>query len=149
MHDWNPNYIIEVSETSVEIPGEIEFKSKQAVDYLLERARQTGNYKKHYYPQNSQLKVFLNGGSMLSYNIETKKVLLETIKKRPFFHSINFLHYNPGKLWKWFSDVFAACLILITISGTIILKGKNGIKQRGWILILAGIALPLIIFFLY
>ncbi len=148
-NDWNPNYIIEISETNIPLPPGFELHSAEALDYLLERTGQTAWYKKHYYPSEGGLKVFLQGGSALTYNPETGIALLEQLKKRPVFHSINFLHYNPGNAWKWFSDIFCVCLILTTISGAIILKGKNGIKGRGWVLILAGIVIPVLFFFIY
>ncbi len=148
-NDWNPNYIIEISESSIPLPPDIELNSAEALNYILDRTDQTASYKKHYFPSEGGLKVFLQGGSVLTYNFETGIALLEQLKKRPIFHSINFLHYNPGNAWKWFSDIFCVCLILITISGAIILKGKNGIKGRGWVLILAGIIVPVFLFFIY
>ncbi len=148
-NDWNPNYIIELKETSIELPSNIDFKSKEALTILLQKTEQSKNYKKHYYPNNNQIKVFLHEGAILTYNKNSQKALLESLKKRPLFYSINYLHYNPGNLWKWFSDIFSVCLILLTITGAIILKGKNGIKQRGWVLIFIGIIIPLIFFFIY
>jgi hypothetical protein len=59
------------------------------------------------------------------------------------------LHYNPGNLWKWFSDIFSVALIVLGISGLFILKGKNGIKHRGAWLTIAGIIIPLILLFMY
>lgn len=148
-NDWNPNYIIEISKSAMPLPPGFELKSTEVLNYLLDRTGQTASYKKHYYPSEGGIKVFLQGGSLLTYNPETEVVLLEQLKKRPLFHAINFLHYNPGNAWKWFSDIFCVCLILVTISGTIILKGKNGIKGRGWLLILAGIIIPVVFFFIY
>ncbi len=148
-NDWNPNYSIEITESAINLPSQMAFKSEEALNYLLKATEQSEVYKKHYYPSPTKIKVFLKEGSLLTYNSETKKALLEQLKKRPLFHSINFLHYNPGVIWKWFSDIFAFCLILITISGVIILKGKNGIKGRGWVLILVGIIAPILLFFIY
>lgn len=48
-----------------------------------------------------------------------------------------------------FSDIFAACLIVITITGLVMVKGKKGLWGRGGIELSVGIAIPLLfIFFL-
>jgi hypothetical protein len=57
------------------------------------------------------------------------------------------LHYNPGKWWTWFADIFAVSLIIITLTGLVMLKGKHGLWGRGGIELLIGIAIPLILLF--
>jgi hypothetical protein len=71
--------------------------------------------------------------------------VLEKIQRRQFFSQINFLHYNNARSW-WtgFSDIFAVSLIVITITGLFIVKGKNGIRQRGIIILISGLILPLL-----
>ena len=75
---------------------------------------------------------------------EKKEARIETLSRRAVFHTVNWLHYNPNDYWKWFSDIFAVALIILAISGMFILRGKNGLKWRGTILITTGILLPLI-----
>jgi len=43
------------------------------------------------------------------------------------------LHYNPNKIWTWFSDVFAGALILFALTSLFMVKGKKGIMGRGGI----------------
>ncbi len=148
-HDWNPNYIIKRLEYKYAPVNGEEIKSQTLVNSLLSLSNTTDEYKKHYYPDKENIRIFLRSGSVLSWSASTQVLTYEQIKKRPLFSSINFLHYNPGKLWKYFSDLFAVGLIIITVSGVIILKGKNGIKYRGAILISLGIIIPIVFFFLY
>ena len=54
------------------------------------------------------------------------------------------LHYNPGRWWTTFSDVFAVCLILITLTGLVMVKGKKGLIGRGGILFIIGIVIPVL-----
>ena len=82
-------------------------------------------------------------------DLETGNGTIEKIKRRPIFHAVNYLHYNPGKWWTLFSDVFAGALILIAITGLFILKGKNGITRRGAILTIVGIVIPIIYLILF
>lgn len=143
INDWNPNYAISVREFDAEIPGQVQMIDKETVINMLTGVGEQNNYKKHYFPRNDQLKVFLDGGNVV-VDLKTGSGYIEKIKRRPVFHLVNFLHYNPGKWFTLFSDIFAGALIVLAISGLFILKGKNGIKRRGAILTVVGIIIPLI-----
>lgn len=146
LKDWNPSYIITNKEVSVNMES-LKNLSKDDVIGILENYGEADNYKKHYYPTSSVLKVFLKGGS-LSLDVNTKKGVIESVKRRPIFHQVNFLHYNPGRLWTYFSDFFAASLIIIAITGLFIIKGKKGITGRGALLTATGIIIPILFLFL-
>jgi len=146
-HDWNPNYIISHEPVQwTDMPaGNL---TTEQVLGLLERYGDQDGYKKHYYPQPGQLKIFVTGGS---YDLDrnTGQGWVETIRRRPVFFEVNFLHYNPKGLWTWFSDVFCVALILLAITGMFVLKGRNGITGRGWWLTLIGVVIPLVFLFFY
>jgi hypothetical protein len=76
--------------------------------------------------------------------MQSGKAFYESLKKRPIISQFNRLHYNPGKWWTLFSDIFAVSLIIITITGIFIIKGKEGILGRGGIELLAGIIVPIL-----
>ena len=80
----------------------------------------------------------------MNINLETKKGIYERLSKRPMFYQTNVLHRNSLKGWKWASDVFAFMLIVITITGLFVLKGKYGITKRGKWLIAFGLVPPLL-----
>lgn len=147
--DWNPNYIVERTEHQVKIPADLQTNEKSAVEAILKQIDQQDNYRKYYFPSTDELKVFMNGGGSVVVNLTNGKLLFENLKKRPIFNQINFLHYNPGKLWLWFSDFFCVALIMLAISGLFILKGKQGITRRGAWLTGAGIIVPIILFLMY
>ncbi|TAJ15670.1 hypothetical protein DMA11_00245 [Marinilabiliaceae bacterium JC017] len=149
INDWNPNYIIKRTTTTIQIPQDLTTNEETAIDNILEQIDEEGNYRKHYFPSDTELKIFLKEGGSVELDLTTGELLLESLKKRPIFNQVNFLHYNPGKLWKWFADLFAGALILLGISGLFILKGKNGITRRGAWLTSAGILIPLILFLMY
>jgi len=148
-HDWNPNYIIERYENSFMIEENYDINSMEFANILMQRMNITETYKKHYNPTSNSIKIFLTNGSSISYNTKNSIIIYESIKNRPIFKSFNFLHYNPGKLWKYFSDIFAICLIFLVISGSIIIKGKNGFIFRGLVLTALGILLPFALLFFY
>lgn len=147
-HDWNPNYIIESREFTSEIKFTRETLNKETARNILEKVPGDLIFKTYYFPSGNVLTIFVEGGSV-RINAETGKGIIERISKRPLFYQINFLHYNPGVWWKYFSDIFCAALILVTITGLFLVKGRNGITRRGAILTAIGIVLPLLFLFVY
>lgn len=148
-NDWNPNYSITSKIVTLKIPANINDDEIHAVQNILKQIGEEISYRKHYFPADNELKIFLKDGGSVDVNLETGKTHYEKLKKRPLFFEVNFLHYNPGRIWTWFSDIFSVALILLGITGLFILKGKNGIKRRGAWLTIAGIIIPLILLFMY
>jgi len=140
--DWNPSY--DISHVQVQWPDmpSGNLTREQVLQYLSGHGDED-LYKKHYYPEPGRLKIFIDHGS---YDIDrgSGQGYKETIRKRPVFFEVNFLHYNPGQAWMWFSDIFSGALILLAITGLFVLKGRNGITGRGWWLTTIGLVLPLI-----
>jgi hypothetical protein len=143
IRDWNPNYIITAEEVQLSLKPDSDYIDKESVLQLLYQLKENEKYKKHYFPDENHLKIFLDGGN-LTIDLESGSGLLEKITRRPFLHAVNFLHYNPGKWWTWFSDIYAGALFILAVSGLFILKGKNGIARRGAILTVIGIIIPII-----
>ncbi len=149
MNQWNPNYIIKQHQTRIIVPENFDTNEKEAVQKMVIASGVSAKYKNHYFPATGTLKIFLEGGGSVVVNLQTGDTRIESIKKRPVFNEVNFLHYNPGKLWLWFSDIFAAALAVLAISGLFILRGKNGITRRGAWLTAAGLLVPLVFLLLY
>ena len=147
-HNWNPNYIIEQNTVSTNIQFNRETINEEQVLEFLTEIGERENFKTYYFPSGDRLTVFLVGGSV-QVNVKTGIGYIERLNKRPLFYQINFLHYNPGKWWKYFSDIYCVALILVTVTGLFIVKGRNGITKRGAILTAVGIILPLLFLFLY
>ena len=149
LDDWNPDYIIKISETSLRDLPAAENISKELAKSIIERIDRDYKYRNHFFPRSGVLKIFIKQGSV-TINLENGHTYIEVIKKRPVFREVNFLHYNkPKKLWTWFSDGFAAALILLGISGLFMIQGKKGITGRGAWLGAIGIIIPVIFLILY
>jgi hypothetical protein len=142
IRDWNPNYIIQTREINLDRSYTREELTETAIIKLLEQHGERDTYKKHYFPATDQLKVFITGGSVY-INLKSGDGLIEKIRRRPLFHQVNFLHYNPIRWWTWFSDIFCVALILITVTGLLIIRGKNGITGRGWWMTALGLVIPI------
>jgi len=147
--DWNPNYIIRTKEIKADVSATT-FKdiSRENVVGLLKKIAPDEKYKNHYFPSEDILKIFIKDGS-IELDTQSGSGVVETSKRRPIFHQVNYLHYNPRKWWTIFSDIFAGSLILLALTGLFVLKGKNGITGRGAWLTSAGIIIPLIFLLLY
>ena len=143
LHDWNPNYTVELHEFNTPLDlnkGAVEI----TMDKLVSDEGGGLNYKSHYYPDEQLLKVFLKGGSTIMVNTETGDGQAEFLKKRVVFYEVNYLHYNPNAWWMWFSDIFAAALIFLAITSFFMVKGKKGATGRGGIYIVIGFVIPII-----
>lgn len=143
--DLNPHYSVERHEYKVTADLSDKTKvDKALVLTLLEPWGEAENYTKHYFPKDGQMKVFLKGGSNLLVDTKTGEAVYESLKRRPLLSDMVKLHYNPGRWWTVFSDVFAVCLILITLTGQVMVKGSKGFWGRGGILFIIGIVIPVL-----
>lgn len=148
LKDWNPNYSVELVEFNTTRNLQKSTELETNIKKLVEDVADGDNYKKYYYPNDDQLKIFLSGGSSIVVNISTGDGYAELLKKRPLFYQVNYLHYNPNNWWTWFSDIFAGALIVFALTGLIMVKGKKGITGRGAWLTAVGLLIPLIFLFL-
>ena len=143
--DLNPHY--SVSRQELRVDADLTDKTKvdkPLVLSLLEPLGEADNYTKHYFPKDGEMKVFLKGGSSLLVNTQTGEAVYESLNRRPLLSDMVKLHYNSTKWWTIFSDVFAVCLILITITGLVMVKGSKGFWGRGGILFVIGVLIPVL-----
>jgi uncharacterized protein len=149
LDDWNPSYVITRENITLEsLPeSKTEIDRAKAME-IAGKFDEKNNFKNYYFSEPSKLKIFIEDGS-IGVNLDTGEGTIEKSERRPVFYQINYLHYNPGKWWTWFSDIYAAGLIIIAVTGLFILKGKKGIKGRGAWLTTLGILIPIIFLLLY
>jgi hypothetical protein len=147
-HDWNPNYVFDNRAFRTGVTISRETFSDETAKQILGELGLVSEFKASYFPSGNKVTIFINGG-FVQIQSSTGEGTIERISKRPLFYQMNFLHYNPGVWWKYFSDVYCISLILVTITGLFIIKGRNGITRRGAILTIIGIILPLIFLFIY
>ena len=145
--DLNPHYSVSRKECKIE--SGLDFSDKAKVDKamvlkMLEPLGEADNYTKQYFPKNGEMKVFLKGGSSVVVDTQTGEAVYETLQRRWLLSDMVKLHYNPGRWWTTFSDIFAGCLILITLTGMVMVKGKKGFWGRGGILFVIGILIPIL-----
>ena len=145
----NPHYSITRKVYAInDLPAQQSF-DREAVESLMVRIGADERYTKHYFPREGQLKVFLKGGSSIEADLAKGRVVYESLRRRPLVSQMTTLHYNPHKWWTWFSDAFAVSLIVITLTGMFMIKGRKGLWGRGGVEMLIGIALPILLLLLF
>ena len=96
-------------------------------------------------PAPGTFQIFLDE-RVLTVDLETGAWEGEVAKERFLLYAMNALHLNQaGRIWMWFSDIYAACLGILAVTGLFVLKGRQGITGRGAWLTTAGVALPLLL----
>jgi len=148
LDDWNPRYTVETREAAWDGPDLREPLEESQVLAVLDQFGEREGHKKHYSSDPGKVKVFIKNGTVM-IDLESGLCKLEKLNRRPLFFQLTFLHYNPKNFWTWFSDLFAASLMLIAVTGTMLLSGRRGLKGRGGILTGLGILIPLLLLFLY
>ena len=143
--DFNSNITISRHELilSGDFPSVADSVKKESLYGFVEQLPDYETYTRHASVGENSVKIFFKGGSSLEVNMESGAARYEKIRRRPFFSSLNRLHYNPTRWWTWFSDIFAVCLLIITITGLFMLKGPKGMIGRGGLEFLIGILIPL------
>ncbi len=154
IHHWNPNYIITKDHFEINTPEEVILDQDELANFFLEQLEIDREYRNIRQIVNNMVIYFDRGrfdrGSVVNVDTQTGEGYIEVTKRRPVFYHVNVLHYNnPKKLWTWFSDLFAASLIAMAITGLFILKGKNSFKKRGVWLVIPGIIIPLLFLYFY
>ncbi|GIV38110.1 MAG: hypothetical protein KatS3mg032_2489 [Cyclobacteriaceae bacterium] len=138
--DWNPDFIITKQEITLQPQQLTPLPSPDDVTRWSRLVGET-DYKVYDVPAPGKVKIYYNNASLL-IDLNTGTGLYEKIQRRPLFYHANVLHRNSLKGWKWAADVFGVLLILVSITGLFILKGKNGLGGRGKWLVAAGFLVP-------
>lgn len=93
--------------------------------------------------RQGRLQVFVEDG-MVYMNPRSGEVDVEMYRKIPVLGHMTWLHKTTNHAWIWYSDVFGLGMLIIAITGMFITTGKNGFRQKGFKLALAGVLFPII-----
>jgi hypothetical protein len=100
-----------------------------------------------FFDKSNNYNIYVKGG-MGKYSPKTGLINIRIYKERKIIKFINDIHYNQGKRFTWLANIFAIILIFFSISGLLIVKGKKGFMKRGVWLMIGGILLPILLYFL-
>jgi len=146
---WTPDIISRSEQFTIEKGLTKEQVDKAFIRDIVDSLDVASIYKQYYFPFQDQVMIYLKGGH-ISINLKKGEGTLVSVRNRPVFKEMDFLHYNkPKKLWTWFSDLFALALILMAITGLFIARGKHSITGHGGLLTIIGVLIPLIFLAIY
>ena len=94
-----------------------------------------------------RLSLFYGEGDADVADYEPSTGRLTRTWRRPRFlvRAFNVLHLNEHRhVWTWFADAYAVLLLFLAISGTVMVRGRHGLKGRGGLLAVVGTAVPLV-----
>ena len=154
LHHWNPNYIITKDHFQLNTPEERIHNNDELAGFFLEQLDIDREYRNIRVIVDNMVIYFDRGrfdrGSVVNVNTTTGDGYREVTKRRPVFFQVNFLHYNnPKKLWTYFSDLFAAGLIIFAFTGLYMNRGKNSFRRRGIWFTIPGLLIPIIFLYIY
>lgn len=147
VNEWNPDFVIERKKVTIDRVYAADEVTPEVAARFGALVGET-EYRIRDFPTASQVKIYYDNASLL-VDLNTREGEYERLTRRPVFFQANLLHRNSVQGWKWAADLFSVLLILLTLTGVFLLKGKNGIGGRGKWLVLAGMAPPVaaILFF--
>jgi hypothetical protein len=140
--DWNPDFVITKQAVSLPHPLAKEQITPERIEGL---GRLVGEdtYKVYDFPTTDQIKIYYDNAS-LHLHFTTGQGTYEKVSRRPILYQVNALHLNRLKGWKWVSDLFALVLMVLSLTGLFVLRGKYGLARRGRWLVLAGLVPPVL-----
>jgi len=140
--DWDPNFAN--YRTTHRLPAPLPASDQDAARTVLDQLRIRQPVKEVYRAAPDQLDILLENRT-LHVNPQTGSVVDEGQRPRFLLRVSNWLHLNRGKkAWTLIADLYAVGLLLLAVSGMFMLPGKNGMRGRGAILVLIGIAVPVL-----
>jgi len=141
-HHWDANYTRTLVPATMEPVGT--GSTAEILPVVLERLGETAPLKNTWRASEELFQVFVEGGQY-DVNLVTGEITEHGFARRPLFYDVNFMHLNSGKApWTGIADVYAGILILLALTGPWLIKGSKGLTGRGGVMMVAGIALPVV-----
>ncbi len=143
----HPDYSRQKSSFTAPVPTEGVVDKAYVLD-VLDRINERDDYKS-FVTGKGYVQIFITNGTVY-IDLLTGNAEMEKKKPRYLIREFNLLHYNNiKKFYTWYSDIYAAAMIILAVTGLFILRGKNGITRRGAWLTAIGIIIPAVIIILY
>lgn len=143
IEDWNPNYTFHERAVAIGALPTGSFQEMQ--DYVVASLEiDPRAVKGHFMETETEFRVFLADTQEVRLDIRDGEGTFKEVRTRAGLYEVNALHLNSIKgWWTWIADLFALMLIVLTITGLFMMKGKRGFGGRGKWFVGAGLAVPI------
>jgi hypothetical protein len=139
IEDWDPNF--RASEVQFKITPIPDDATDEEAAARIGAAAGISGTPSDVFRAGDEVRLEYPNGSKVTAIGDT--VTAQKRDSRFFFRVANWLHATRGKAaWKYISDIYAALLLYLAISGIFMIKGKLGLRWRGTLLIGVGLAAP-------
>jgi len=140
--DWDPNFNNYEAHHQLAVP--LPDADQAVADLLLTTLSIADKPTEVYRSDTHEVSVLLEGRTF-HVNTETGAVLEDGSRPRFLLRIANWLHLNRGKkAWTYFADGYAAFLLVLATTGLFMLPGRKGLIGRGGVLVILGIAAPVL-----
>jgi uncharacterized protein len=140
--DWDPNFHNYEARHQVAVP--LPEDDRAAADTVLAALAITAPPAEVYRSDPRELSILLDG-STLHVDLDSGVVVEDGQRPRLLLRIANWLHLNRGKqAWTYIADGYAVFLLFLAASGMFMLPGRKGLLGRGGLLVLLGIAVPVV-----
>lgn len=140
--DWNPNF--EDQKQTIELGKSLPDDTDAAVAVVLERldiAAEPASVEDY----GAELEIYIGKSRAIRADRESGTIFDDHQEPRFFLRMANWLHYNRGKAaWTYIADGYAILLLFLATSGLFMLKGRKGLIGRGAVLVILGVAVPIL-----
>lgn len=152
IHQWNSNYRVVRAERPLSdtlslaaLVSEAGGLESPAFAALLARELQLKEAFRSVIEEKPGEFAFFFETQVVRLDFNRKLLHYETVTQRRAFFEMNLMHLNRlSGVWTAVSDVFAGGLIFLAVSGLFLLPGG---ARRKWLLVAAGVLVPLVILF--
>jgi hypothetical protein len=145
--DWNPNY--QKNKELIDIRPVVAQSKEEILAEVLPQLHISEQPQNIFRPDDETIQLFYEQ-KVISIDLPTGNVLIETTQPRRVLFEMNQLHLNAVKgVWTWIADIFAIGLIFLGISGLFMLRGSTGFFGRGKWLVGIGTIIPLFYWIYY
>jgi len=140
--DWNANFI-EYSRTH-QLSGTLPTEDAALTAEVRKQLGVEAEPVEVYWVDDDEVEILFDERT-LTIDTASGVVRDEGRDARFFFRLANWLHLNRGKkAWTYIADGYAGLLLMLALSGMFMIKGPKGLKGRGFLLVAAGIAVPVL-----
>lgn len=142
--DWDPSF--HSYSRTVELGGPLSGEDDAIADEVRKKLGIAAAPSDVYRGSDERLDlVFDKDKRTVHVDTTTGRVVDEGQKPRFLLRAANWLHLNRGKkAWTTIADAYAAGLLFLAISGLFMIPGRKGLWGRGGVLLLVGVAIPVV-----
>lgn len=140
-HERTVDYIFQLPERAED------FTAAEARRIMHSLGCNPDSYTRHTL-SDEEITLFGREGLTVRLNATTQQATVREYRRPPFPTALIALHRNPGPVWTVASDLFLGLMFVLLATGLLLIPGRKGLWGIGGVLLLAGVAVPLLLYWI-